>query len=513
MLASMHSASMQLMTNSSYRRPSGPSRFSRYHPVPPCLLTSTAVIMQSTSKSMVMIDDGDDSEIQYMGSRPGPWRGVLLHFEDPEKDIGDRREQTMRPTAKDDKILVGRRPPSEAGLDVEDGKAMFRCPVVSRRHAEIELGKNGVVTIADLGSHHGTFVGSLKLQELKAHPLHSGDIVTFGKTVARNGECVHPVTVRVEILPSHLPPLPSPIKLASGRYGLSVTDDDDDDGDSSMSMSSSSFSSDHDSDIEEIPPSRQNSFKSLFSNLDAITAFTTSFPLPPLAPKESEPEPAIIGAWPARDESPLLEMFSDSDAASLDTSIPLRPTSPILLPCVPVAPVTPVLMRLEDIEDKVDELEGMLGIVTTLVEQVEGISGLDIPDMQAQIEALQDKDKDCEALRNIEREREEQKLKKATEEMEASKEELSEIISKARTALVGIEMAKAALAAPTPSSPSLKRKRDDVDDEEEKTAKKEKLEIAQPRRKHMRTVGRVVLRTVATVGVGAVAAWGALAFS
>ncbi len=94
-----------------------------------------------------MIDDGDDSEIQYMGSRPGPWRGVVLHIEDPETDSVDRREQTMRPTAKDDKILVGRRPPSEAGLAVEDGKAMFRCPVVSRRHAEISLGKNGVVRL------------------------------------------------------------------------------------------------------------------------------------------------------------------------------------------------------------------------------------------------------------------------------------------------------------------------------------------------------------------------------
>lgn len=44
------------------------------------------------------------------------------------------------------------------------------------------------LTIRDLGSTHGTYIGNLKLEKDKRHPLNSGDVVTFGTKVT-SGTC------------------------------------------------------------------------------------------------------------------------------------------------------------------------------------------------------------------------------------------------------------------------------------------------------------------------------------
>ena len=44
------------------------------------------------------------------------------------------------------------------------------------------------LTIRDLGSTHGTYIGDLKLEKDKRHPLNSGDVVTFGTKVT-SGTC------------------------------------------------------------------------------------------------------------------------------------------------------------------------------------------------------------------------------------------------------------------------------------------------------------------------------------
>jgi adenylate cyclase len=54
-------------------------------------------------------------------------------------------------------------------------------PTISRRHAEITLGENGVL-VKDLGSSNGTFLNGAKIAEAEAGP---NDVVTFGKVAFR----------------------------------------------------------------------------------------------------------------------------------------------------------------------------------------------------------------------------------------------------------------------------------------------------------------------------------------
>ncbi|KDQ58154.1 hypothetical protein JAAARDRAFT_34967 [Jaapia argillacea MUCL 33604] len=104
-------------------------------------------------------------------------------------------------------VNVGRKPTSFGGRNgIELDNAMFRCPVISRRHAKIAFSDSGHVYIIDLNSHHGTHI--LKPGETVSKPLTpetpsilvDGDIVTFGKTVGRNEDAVRPVTARVQLL-------------------------------------------------------------------------------------------------------------------------------------------------------------------------------------------------------------------------------------------------------------------------------------------------------------------------
>ncbi len=66
--------------------------------------------------------------------------------------------------------LIGRQ--QGAGIQIED-------PGVSRRHAELHLGREGQISIRDLGSRNGTFLNGTKILE---SPLHDGDKIRIGRT-------------------------------------------------------------------------------------------------------------------------------------------------------------------------------------------------------------------------------------------------------------------------------------------------------------------------------------------
>ncbi|RXW17385.1 hypothetical protein EST38_g8472 [Candolleomyces aberdarensis] len=141
---------------------------------------------------------------------------------------------------------------------------MFRCAVVSRKHAKIAFSDSGHVYLIDLSSHHGTHVRkpsemfSKPLKPEVAFQLSDGDIVTFGKPVGRHEECVRPVVVRVELVrnPQPIKPLVVPstpsdksstsslMKHSSGRYGVYSSSSSDERPSSSMDME------DNDSEIE-----------------------------------------------------------------------------------------------------------------------------------------------------------------------------------------------------------------------------------------------------------------------
>jgi DNA segregation ATPase FtsK/SpoIIIE, S-DNA-T family len=66
-------------------------------------------------------------------------------------------------------VVLGRAP----GCDIE-----LDHPTVSKRHAQLLVGPAGDVTVSDLGSHNGTWVGGLPV--VKPVPLHPGVPMRFG---------------------------------------------------------------------------------------------------------------------------------------------------------------------------------------------------------------------------------------------------------------------------------------------------------------------------------------------
>ncbi|KAL4247683.1 hypothetical protein ABKN59_008915 [Abortiporus biennis] len=173
-------------------------------------------------------------------------------------------------------INIGRKSAqSKDDYTVEEDRALFRCAVVSRKHATITFAEYGNVYVTDLHSHHGTHIlrrgesVSMAITPETLCPLGDGDVLTFGKTVGKDQFLVRPVTVKVELKFSPLPqqqsaspitittdattssPSPTIVRTcSSGRFGafLEISDD-------------SSSSSDSDSDIEEIQPTPSNNNK------------------------------------------------------------------------------------------------------------------------------------------------------------------------------------------------------------------------------------------------------------
>ncbi|KAL0947997.1 hypothetical protein HGRIS_010621 [Hohenbuehelia grisea] len=234
-----------------------------------------------------------DDEIQYMGTRSVRGGGGLSLFGNAHArrrvtgfkmhvdSHGDEPSQTLTFHENIGVVQVGRKPgadrhkePMEATQDM----ALFRCAVVSRKHAKITFDdEDGCAYITDLRSHHGTYLrkpgelDSSRLRPDNPFVLVDGDIVTFGKPVGRDRELVRPVTARVELLHSEIRPLivPSrplavehparPIRRlsfprsASGRYGVHDSDSPSSQSSSSSSASSSDpVLSDRDSDVEEL---------------------------------------------------------------------------------------------------------------------------------------------------------------------------------------------------------------------------------------------------------------------
>jgi len=88
-------------------------------------------------------------------------------------------------------VVVGRSSLStEKGLHATSGNALYDSPVVSRKHAELELhydfwsGTNKV-TVKDTRSMHGTYVNEAKLLPGRPFTLASGDEIRLGDRVSR----------------------------------------------------------------------------------------------------------------------------------------------------------------------------------------------------------------------------------------------------------------------------------------------------------------------------------------
>ncbi|KAI0327862.1 hypothetical protein GY45DRAFT_1256162 [Cubamyces sp. BRFM 1775] len=190
--------------------------------------------------------------------------GIVLHVD----EYGGHPAQTLTFAKSTSRTISVGRKSSQGNVPDDSGRALFRCPVVSRKHAKITFTEYGNVYIIDLRSHHGTHIlrpGELVATALKPEVptvLADGDQITFGKSVGRDAFLVRPIVVRVQLMfgrdaspraPSPLPdsvtnddPVSPDKPLArsnSGRYGVYPP-----------SPESYPSTSDGESDIREISP-------------------------------------------------------------------------------------------------------------------------------------------------------------------------------------------------------------------------------------------------------------------
>jgi len=183
------------------------------------LRSSAASSFHHHSVKVSMLGVGSD-ELQFLGSRPAqiqtsdqpmgsaqrPVTGIALHVE--KSGSNDAYGMIFQRT-NTGVVHIGRRPCTEIDRRSQDNeldKAMFRCDVMSRKHAKITFSDSGNAYLIDLNSHHGTHVrksGDIISNSLKPETpllLSNGDFITFGKSVEKNEECIRPIVVRVELL-------------------------------------------------------------------------------------------------------------------------------------------------------------------------------------------------------------------------------------------------------------------------------------------------------------------------
>ncbi|KAL5512423.1 hypothetical protein ACEPAG_3415 [Sanghuangporus baumii] len=144
-------------------------------------------------------------------------------------------------------------------------RAAFSSPVMSRRHARITFAMDGSVTVMDLGSMHGTYLGGVdfdgllpeKLKPRRHYTLRAGDTILLGKPVNRDEKDWKPVAIRVTFLydTGARPTTPPP-----NRYGLFIesagaSDTEDD----AYSISSSGDDEDEDDTRSQTRTSPANS--------------------------------------------------------------------------------------------------------------------------------------------------------------------------------------------------------------------------------------------------------------
>ncbi|KAJ3838072.1 hypothetical protein F5878DRAFT_188222 [Lentinula raphanica] len=219
-----------------------------------------------------------DDDIQYLGMKTTPLpraRSVksvtefTLHV---EKNGDERGYRMIFRKANANTIIVGRKPLAEHSsssvYDAENSNASFRCPVVSRNHAEIKF-SDGLLYVTDTLSRYGTHIRKPLETTSKMIPtqtpvqIEDGDVITFGRSVGKINDIVRPIVARVELGYSAPTPLTPTNKtqnkrnsVTSGRYGLRISDTSDGEASSNSSNDSSASDqpSDNDSDVVEVHP-------------------------------------------------------------------------------------------------------------------------------------------------------------------------------------------------------------------------------------------------------------------
>ncbi|KAH8829266.1 hypothetical protein DL96DRAFT_1708418 [Flagelloscypha sp. PMI_526] len=200
----------------------------------------------------------DNDEIEYLGtSYKNVLKGITL---EPTSSTYPTWSFSLGLGRNSVSIEIGRLSSSSSSpKETAPDCALYRCAVVSRKHARLIL-NNYQVTIQDLESHHGTVVTPRfgkpnVLSGSSVVVLSDGDVLTFGKTVsdAQHGSFVLPVSVRVRFqFASH------------NRFGLTSLSDSSSDSEQCNSRGSSMDISAHSSPRHSPEPASSSSSSVVF---------------------------------------------------------------------------------------------------------------------------------------------------------------------------------------------------------------------------------------------------------
>jgi pSer/pThr/pTyr-binding forkhead associated (FHA) protein len=126
--------------------------------------------------------------------------------------VTDGKEHGKRLSA-DAGLMIGRAAPEEDGRLGGD-------PEISRAHARVTRGADGLLTIEDLGSANGTFVNDERIEVPRTLAL--GDVVRVGRTVlqVRDASGAVPETLRP---PAEVPAREAPSVPAEPDEELVIT--------------------------------------------------------------------------------------------------------------------------------------------------------------------------------------------------------------------------------------------------------------------------------------------------
>lgn len=165
--------------------------------MPPFLFTTNPT-SYPTRRLHNMAPPNHDPECKYTPCYQPPPSSTPANLPPPAVTITLRATRPMSKQTRnillhpDEPVNVGRSSRSEVkNLSATTENGLFDCPVISRRHAELELKLNKwtedgfQVSITDTGSMHGTLVNGQKLVPERPFQLREGDSIRLGESVNR----------------------------------------------------------------------------------------------------------------------------------------------------------------------------------------------------------------------------------------------------------------------------------------------------------------------------------------
>ncbi|KAK1980256.1 FHA domain-containing protein [Colletotrichum cereale] len=125
-------------------------------------------------------------------------------------------------------LVIGRSSKRFDNLEAKGDNCYFDSPVMSREHAKITIDwYHKKLNIKDIGSLHGTYHNSQRLQPRTLHDLQQHDTIKFGIDIQRSNELFPPCTVEVDWEWDHLVKAAQASNQIKSRPSFAVPDDSD----------------------------------------------------------------------------------------------------------------------------------------------------------------------------------------------------------------------------------------------------------------------------------------------